>query len=817
MKKLILLLALSTQAFAAPSSSRTLRAQFLKNGTGVLTLPSSSDTLVGKATTDVFTNKTFDVGGVGNVLSNIVDSNLSASAAVSFSKLHSLTSAHTLIGSAGNVATDTAVTGDISLSNAGVTAYSGTVPINKGGTGQTTANTSLNALLPSQTSNNLKVLKTDGTNTSWAAAATGGGSKNYLGTINGTDNGGDFEGNTSGNWVLGHAALTSALPTGSPTFGSGAAGGLSTSIVSGGSAISGSYSLNYGMVGVTIVGDFLASPAYTIDLSDRARVMTFKFNYTPTVGAAVANWSGTSSNSFGVAIYDVTNSAWIIPAGVFSMNQSSGIGYATGTFQTSATGTSYRFVMYHANATSGGNFGMTFDDFFLGPQTAPMGPAMTDWVAFTPAQGTWLTSANAVYTGFWRRVGDRMEVVEQVAVSGAPTSASLTMKIPTGYTIDTSKMTSFSESLGTAVANDSGATTYTGGVIYSNTTTVQPVIFNAASTIAVDTAITQAAPFTFGAGDAVIIRFTIPIVGWSSNVLMSQDTDTRVVAFRATNVAGTSIANSGDVKVPFATADYDTHGAFATDTYTVPVSGKYRVTGVINFATSVYAVADIIQASVYKNGTIQARAPAVAASTTTSTFLGSTVSTVVNCVAGDTLDIRINNTRTAGATLLATGAGANHMEVERLSGPAVVAISESVNMKYANTAGTSIANSGATNVPFATKDWDSHSAWSGTQFVVPVSGKYRISGAIQFASSTYAVGNAANIVAYQNTVAKSYGQILNIQAIVTQVIGTSISTTLNCVAGDLIELRAVNTRTAGATLLDTGAGENHIEIERIGN
>jgi len=43
----------------------------------------------------------------------------------------------------------------------------GSVPIANGGTGQTTANTALNALLPSQAGNVGEVLKTDGTNTSW--------------------------------------------------------------------------------------------------------------------------------------------------------------------------------------------------------------------------------------------------------------------------------------------------------------------------------------------------------------------------------------------------------------------------------------------------------------------------------------------------------------------------------------------------------------------------------------------------------------------------------------------------------------------------
>jgi hypothetical protein len=55
------------------------------------------------------------------------------------------------------------------------TQVTGTLPIANGGTGQTTANTAFNALAPSQTSNSGKYLTTDGTNTSWATVAGGGG------------------------------------------------------------------------------------------------------------------------------------------------------------------------------------------------------------------------------------------------------------------------------------------------------------------------------------------------------------------------------------------------------------------------------------------------------------------------------------------------------------------------------------------------------------------------------------------------------------------------------------------------------------------
>jgi len=53
------------------------------------------------------------------------------------------------------------------------TGVTGTLPIANGGTGQTTANAALNALLPSQGSNNGKYLTTDGTNSSWATVSAG--------------------------------------------------------------------------------------------------------------------------------------------------------------------------------------------------------------------------------------------------------------------------------------------------------------------------------------------------------------------------------------------------------------------------------------------------------------------------------------------------------------------------------------------------------------------------------------------------------------------------------------------------------------------
>ena len=131
--KFLIALLIPAFAFAMPSSQRELTADHIKNGAGILLLPTSNDTLVGRATTDTFTHKTFDAAGTGNVLSNVANANVAAGAAIDFSKLATLTNGNILIGNGSNVATSVAPSGDIALSNAGVLTYNNLVPIAKGG------------------------------------------------------------------------------------------------------------------------------------------------------------------------------------------------------------------------------------------------------------------------------------------------------------------------------------------------------------------------------------------------------------------------------------------------------------------------------------------------------------------------------------------------------------------------------------------------------------------------------------------------------------------------------------------------------------
>lgn len=109
------------------------------------------------------------------------------------------------------------------ITTSGTLTLAGTLNISNGGTGATTANAALNALLPSQTGNSGRFLTTNGTNTSWVTVAAGSGTVTSVGI---------FSGNaaitvtntpitTSGNIIVTANQFTSIAPGFVPASGGG--------------------------------------------------------------------------------------------------------------------------------------------------------------------------------------------------------------------------------------------------------------------------------------------------------------------------------------------------------------------------------------------------------------------------------------------------------------------------------------------------------------------------------------------------------------------------------------------------------------------
>ena len=147
---------------------------------------------------------------------------------------------------------------------------------------------------------------------------------------------------------------------------------------------------------------------------------------------------------------------------------------------------------------------------------------LTDWVSYTPAT-SW---GNVNPTGKWRRVGDSMEIQAKIEGAGTPAAAALTIDIPSGYTVDTSKLEYDSDAGGYYPATGGNAVLFDDGVQLSNGTcfladtsnTIQVRCFQTNAEGEVTSGnVSTTFPFSFTTDDSVIIHCSFPITGWSTD------------------------------------------------------------------------------------------------------------------------------------------------------------------------------------------------------------------------------------------------------------------------------------------------------------
>jgi hypothetical protein len=181
--------------------------------------------------------------------------------------------------------------------------------------------------------------------------------------------------------------------------------------------------------------------------------------------------------------------------------------------------------------------------------------------------------------------------------------------------------------------------------------------------------------------------------------------------------------------------------------------------------------------------------------------------------AGDIIRFAVAHDNAAATSLTNDGRFQTYT-IERLSGPATIAASETVSLSYENTAGTLVTGSPAT-IPFSTKKYDSHSAYNGTTFTAPISGKYRITGMVTIASIIFTTAQQLFFDIFKNG-----SFLINGNNVWGNGVGTDIRTngsvTVSLVAGDQITISAQQT-TGVSRALFTGSGFNFLMIERIGN
>lgn len=519
-----------------------------------------------------------------------------------------------------------------------------------------------------------------------------------------------FEANVLDGWNRVKTTITSNLPTGTPTIGQdlSVAPSISSFYVNSGSAPFDTYALYFGNISTTIVaGEGIISDAFTVDSGDLGKVLTFKLYYKSELGASTDNWSGVlGSQTWAVYIYDQTAGAWLQPAGFLGMNQNSGVGIVSGTFQSSVVaGQQYRIaVIALKNTTS--TSALQVDNIYVGSQTAPIGPVVTDWVSYTPS-GTWTT--NTTYTGRWRRVGDTAEVDIGLTLSGAPNATTLYVNfLPPGLAIDTSKMSVAASYIRMGYADGTKMpSAYNLKALFVNSTSV--LLGYQSLLDASESVVTATAPTTWTSGSIIHLRLSFPLAGASSNVQLSSDTDTRVVSAIYSGISTGSYSTTSPVN--FSDVVVDTHKAVTTGAswrFTSPVSGIYSISVATNYAT-VSGNSLVL----YKNGSAQYAIFSWSAAS--SNFSGSLT---IPLNAGEYIDLRPDGTKTIYPGIVS---------IFRLSGPSVVAASETVAMRAVKNAGAHTAPGGSQDVASWTSVvQDTHGIFNATTGVatIPVSGTY---------------------------------------------------------------------------------------------
>jgi hypothetical protein len=415
----------------------------------------------------------------------------------------------------------------------------------------------------------------------------------------------------------------------------------------------------------------------------------------------------------------------------------------------------------------------------------------------------------------YRRIGDSIEVTGVIRLSGAPTTAALTIQLPSGISKDTSKIeVSDSVPLGSAIIFDSSpANVYSHFAFVTNYTTTAVKIYapSAGTYSSTLSAVTQAYPLTFAVSDEISYSFKLPVVGWSSSQVMSSDADTRVVALHAT--LQTSMANStGLADVVFDSSsnstrkEFDTNSMLDTSTgiVTVKVAGKYRinVNGLIvqnnTAATRILSITDTANSLItnlsldYFAVNYQTRGSAT-----------------LDFKAGEQFKIRFDRSAQASQVF----GGYAYLDVERLSGPSQIAASESVSALYTGAPPTGTLNSSPNVVTYGTKVKDSHNAYSGGVYTIPVSGTYDIS-ALYTTSGTYALNDVQYISIYIDGVEK-YRVNTYPPASISQLAMHINVKAIPLLSGQAVAIRSVVT--AVSPSFDSSSIKQFFSITRSGN
>lgn len=446
--------------------------------------------------------------------------------------------------------------------------------------------------------------------------------KEYITRNNFTNPG--FESNFSG-WCEGSAAAASAPTTDQSCGTSDLTVDRTTT-----SPITGSFSLEIAKPASNEQGAFVMAYDVVLDRDQRSKSNTLSFSYESS-DMVWGSTDGVTPSDIKVFIADRTTSQVFAPF----PNTLDGSGQYKGMWQATEN-TQYQVILWVAT-TNAVAWTAKFDKFKNDLSEWVVINSDSDWIGFTPT-GSW--STNTTYSGRWRKEGQHAVLRYKLTLAGAPTSATLTVNLPSGIQIDTSQLPSIADYAvfpSTGRALDTGVNSWT---VFANYHSAQGTTAVRLTHSENYSPLTQSAPATFGNTDTIEVEFRIPVLGWTTGTATPGSVLQRVPSVLFANKANGAI--SANTTIPtWTTVLKDSVGAFnaSTGVYTVKYTGDYFVNVQLTMGSS------STTAQIRKNGNIVSAFNSGASGTRkfSTAFLP-------GLVVGDTITVSNSGADTIGST-----------------------------------------------------------------------------------------------------------------------------------------------------------------------
>jgi hypothetical protein len=173
-----------------------------------------------------------------------------------------------------------------------------------------------------------------------------------------------------------------------------------------------------------------------------------------------------------------------------------------------------------------------------------------------------------------------------ITTTGAPTATTLSLNLPSGLVIDSSKMPDSSPSTGNTPLNANGVVQDVGGNYFGIANagwltggTSFSFFTSTSSALTTMTSVSNTVPFTWASGDKAWIHIRVPIVGWTSGTVHPAAIGLNAIAAfsatRATAQTGVN-PNASRVKINFNSIVDDTLGGFNTSSFRYDMWSRWR-------------------------------------------------------------------------------------------------------------------------------------------------------------------------------------------------------------------------------------------------